>query len=46
MEECLDSFFADNELKLRHARNKISNVLDDVRSERAAYYSMALDLKD
>lgn len=48
--ECLDralqAFFDDNEFKLRKARNKASNLLDEISKERAEYYTMAQDIKN
>ncbi len=45
--ECLNraltAFFDDNEFKLRKARNKASNVLDQISKERREYYNLALD---
>ena len=45
--ECLDraleAFFDDNEFKLRKARNKASNVLDQISRERREYYTLALE---
>lgn len=43
LERALDAFFADNEFKLRKARNKASNVLDQISRERAEYYTLALE---
>ena len=45
--ECLNkavaNFFEDNEYQIRKARNKASNVLEEISRERSAYYSMAAD---
>lgn len=43
MNKALANFFDDNEYQIRKARNKASNVLDEISRERAAYYSMAAD---
>lgn len=45
IQKALDSFFEDNEYQLRKARNKASNVADDVARDRATYYTLALDTK-
>ena len=39
----LDNFFGDNEMQLRRARNKASNVLDAISRERSQFYTMALE---
>lgn len=43
LERALDAFFADNEFQLRKARNKASNVQDQISRERAEYYTLALE---
>lgn len=37
------NFFEDNEYQIRKARNKASNILEEINSERSAYYTMALE---
>ncbi len=45
LKRALESFFDDNETQIRKARNKASNILDEISRERTAYYSMALEDK-
>ncbi len=43
LNRALNAFFDDNEFKLRKARNKASNVLDQISRERREYYNLALE---
>lgn len=42
VDRALEHFFNDDELKLRRASNKASNIEDEISRERSAYYSLAL----
>ncbi|HIV15396.1 MAG TPA: inorganic phosphate transporter [Candidatus Avisuccinivibrio pullicola] len=43
LRRCFDAFFGDNEMQLRRARNKASNIVDAISRERAEYYTLALE---
>lgn len=42
VDRALEHFFDDNEIKLRRACNKASNIEDDISRERSGYYTLAL----
>ena len=43
LRNCMQYFFADNELNLRRTRNKATYVLEAISQERSAYYKLSLD---
>ena len=43
LRNCMQYFFADNELNLRRTRNKATYVLESISQERSAYYKLSLD---
>lgn len=43
VDRALEHFFNDDEIKLRRASNKASNIEDEISRERSAYYTLALN---
>ena len=43
IQKAVDAFFDDNEFGLRRVRNKASNIVESISTERRAYYSLAMD---